>query len=59
MNTKIEIWLTLAREKYPSITEAKAQALCLEAAAVWYSGEESELTEIFDQYVMLKSLKGL
>jgi hypothetical protein len=59
MNEKKEIWLTLARERYPELNEDKAAVLCLEAAAHWYSGEESELTHLFDQYVMLKTLKGL
>lgn len=59
MKTKEGIWLTLAREQYPSLTEEQAKALSMEAANLWYLGEETELTNLFDQYVMIKTLKGL
>lgn len=59
MNDKKEIWLTLARERYPTLTENQLAALSLEAAGRWYTGEKSELTNLFDQYVMLKNLKSL
>jgi hypothetical protein len=59
MDNKQEIWLTLAREKWPTLTEDQAKALSLKAANAWYMGEETELTNMFDQYVMLKNLKGM
>jgi len=59
MDDKKQIWLTLAREQYPNLTEDQLAALSLEAASRWYLGEESELTNLFDQYVMIKTLKGL
>jgi hypothetical protein len=59
MDNKKEIWLTLAGEKYPTLTENELAALSLEAASRWYMGEESELTNLFDQYVMLKNLKDM
>ena len=59
MNDKKEIWLTLAGEKYPTLTENQLAALSLEAASLWYLGEDTELTKLFDQYVMLKNIKDL
>lgn len=59
MGDKKQIWLTLAGEKYPTLTEDQLAALSLEAASRWYMGEESELTNLFDQYVMLKNLKDM
>jgi len=59
MDDKKQIWLTLAREQFPNLTEDQLAALSLEAASRWYLGEESELTNLFDQYVMIKTLKGL
>jgi len=59
LNTKEEIWLTLAREKYPTLTENQLQGLGLKAASEWYIGSESDLADLYNQYVMLKNLKGL
>ena len=59
LNSKLDIWETLAREKYPELLPFQLQALSMTAATSWYNGEENELTELFDQYVMLKELKGL
>ena len=56
MKSKREIWLTLARERYPTLTEDQLMGLCMEAASSWYQGVETELTTLFDQYVMLKTL---
>jgi hypothetical protein len=59
LNSKQEIWVTLAREHYPTLTEDQILALSMTAATDWYSGVKSKLTQIFDQYIMLKTLKGL
>jgi hypothetical protein len=59
LSTKQEIWLTLARERYPTLTEDQANALGLKAASEWYLGGDTELVQLFDQYVMLKNLKEL
>jgi hypothetical protein len=58
-NTKREIWITLAREQYPMLTETELDALSMRAASQWYLGEENELTKLFDQYVMLKTIQGI
>ena len=59
LSTKEEIWSTLAREKYPTLTEDQIQGLGLKAASEWYIGGESDLADLYNQYVMLKNLKGL
>ena len=58
-NSKLEIWVSMAREKYPTLTEDELKALSMTAAAVWYAGGDTELAMLFDQYVMVKKLKGL
>jgi hypothetical protein len=59
LDTKQEIWLTLAGEKFPKLTEDQLRALSLKAASEWYLGGDTELVDLFDQYVMLKTLKGI
>ena len=58
LNTKLDIWTTLAKEKYPDLLEHQLQVMSMLAASSWYAGEENEYSELFDQYVMLKNLKG-
>lgn len=58
MKNKREIWLVLAREKYPQLNEDQIMGLGFRAASEWYNGEQNELTNLFDQYVMLKALKN-
>jgi hypothetical protein len=52
----INIWVTLTREKYQTLTERELKLLSVEAANLWYLGEDSELSNLFDQYVMMKNL---
>jgi hypothetical protein len=59
LNTKSEIWLTLVGEKYPALTENQLMDLRLQAASESYMGGDGKLSKLFDQYVMLKALKGL
>lgn len=59
LDTKENIWLELAREKYPALTEDKLRALCMYAASEWFNGDNTDLSKLFDQYVMIKRLKGL
>ena len=59
MSSPLEIWVSIAREKYPTLTENDLRALSMTAAASWYAGGDTELAMLFDQYVMMKNLKGL
>jgi hypothetical protein len=59
LGTKREIWITLAREQYPMLTETELDALSMRAASQWYLGEENELSNLYDQYVMLKTIQGI
>ena len=59
LSTKQEIWLTLAREEYPKLTEHQLINLRLQAASDSYMGSDDKLSELFEQYVMLKALAGL
>ncbi len=58
MNTKKNIWLELCKVERPTITEDAAAALSMKAASEWYLGSDTKLAEMFDKYVMLKTLKG-
>lgn len=51
-----EIWLAVSRDRYPELATDQLMALSLPAAAAWYSNDDSELANMFDQYVMLKNL---
>ena len=59
MDSKIEIWLSLTREQFPGQSDEELALLSLDAASQWYLGKDNELTKLFDQYVMLKTLKGI
>mgnify|MGYP003350735513 FL=1 len=59
LDTKENIWTELAREKYPTLTENQLRALSMHAASEWYNGSDSELANLFDQYVMIKNLRGI
>ena len=59
LNTKLGIWVTLAQEKYPGLSISKLEALSMEAATAWYANDQSELANLFEQYVMLKQLKDM
>lgn len=59
LNTKIEIWEEVAQVKYPELLPHQLHVLSMHAASDWYAGADTELSELFDQYVMLKTLKGL
>jgi hypothetical protein len=58
LNSNIDIWITLAREKYPTLPEDELKRLGMTAAAVWYADGDTDLANLFDQYIMLKTLKG-
>jgi hypothetical protein len=59
LSTKQEIWVECCQAKWPTLSEAAALALGMKAAAEYYLGGDPELVEVFDQYVMLKTLKGI
>ena len=58
LSTNQELWLNIAREHFPTLKEEKVLALCMTAAGDWYHGSDTELATLFDQYVMVKTLKG-
>ena len=63
-----DLWTQMVIERSPIITKHAAQLLYYRAAAAWGSGETFEvpdgagewvdLTKLFEQYTMLKILKG-
>lgn len=57
--TKLDVWMLLATEKYPTLSEDRIKALSMVAANEWFLNTGSELADLYDQYVMLKTLKGI
>ena len=58
MKRKIDIWLMLAREKYPTLSDNELIDLCKIASVEWFDNRDTELSNIFDQYIMMKNLYG-
>jgi hypothetical protein len=56
---KIDVWLMLAREKYPEQSDQELKALSMTAAAHWFNDHDTDLAKLFDQYVMMKNLYGI
>lgn len=56
METLEDIWVSLAKLKYPTLNESQLFDLRLEAAVEWLTDEDTELCKIYDQFVMLKQL---
>lgn len=59
MNTKPEIWLAVCEGHFPDLSDAEIMTLSMRAATDWYHGQDNELAQLFDQYVMIKNLKGV
>lgn len=57
--TKLDVWMQLAIPVYPTLTEDRIKGLSLIAANEWFLGLDSELANLYDQYVMLKTLKNI
>jgi hypothetical protein len=51
-----DVWESLVKPKYPTLNEQQLIELRSQAAIDWLTDEETELSNLFDQYVMLKQL---
>ena len=56
---RFELWQSLTESTYPDCSSIELQQLRSQAATDWFNGKETPLTNLFDQYVMLKTLKQL
>lgn len=59
LETKMDIWVEVIKTRIPDITYPEAAMISLKAASDWYMGSDTELSKLFEQYLMLKTLKGL
>jgi Zn-dependent metalloprotease len=59
LNTKMEIWIEVLKTRVPDITFNEAVAVSAQAASDWYNGANTELAKLFEQFVILKTLKGI
>lgn len=59
MSTNDDIWLSIVESQYPAFTKKQLLELREEAACNWWLGASDEkLATLFDQYVMMKNLRG-
>jgi hypothetical protein len=56
VETLQDIWESLAKPKYPTLNSQQLVELRSKAAIDWLYDDETELYNLFDQYVMLKEL---
>lgn len=54
-----QIWLNLVSGKYPSLTEDQALAMSMKAASEYYLGGDPTMVELFEQYLVMKTLQGV
>ena len=59
METKKDIWLAVCEGRFPGQSEDHIMAYSMKAASDWYHGDDTELARLFEQYVMIKTLKGI
>ena len=59
LETKMDIWVEVIKTRIPDITYPEAAMISLKAASDWYMGSDPELSKLFEQYLMFKTLKGL
>jgi hypothetical protein len=57
MDTKPEIWLAVCEGHFPGKSDSEIMTYNTKAASDWYLGKDTELAQLFDQYVMIKNLK--
>jgi hypothetical protein len=58
MKQKKDIWLLLAREKFTQLADNELIDLCKIASIDWFDGRDTDLSQLFDQYLMMKNLYG-
>lgn len=59
LQQRFDLWKSLTESTYPDCSSIELQQLRSQAASDWFNGKETSLTNLFDQYVMLKTLKQL
>ena len=56
MKTQQEIWELFAKPAFPHLNEHQLAELKIEAVMDWGLGIDSELSVMYDKYVMMKNL---
>ena len=56
MKTQQEIWESFAKPVFPHLNEHQLAKLKIEAVMDWGLGIDSELSVMYDKYVMMKNL---
>lgn len=59
--SKLDLWISIAKERYPNLNEDQLMVLSMTAANAWYLDDGSgtdPLVELYDQYVMMKTLSS-
>ncbi len=56
MKTQQEIWESFAKPLFPHLNEHQLAELKIEAVMDWGLGIDTDLSVIYDKYVMMKNL---
>jgi len=54
-----ELWESLVKEKFPNASKEDLTEARITASIQWCFGEQTQMSEIYDKFVMVKRLKGL
>lgn len=54
-----ELWEKLVLDKFPNTPKAKIAESKWQAAMSWGIGDDTIMSQLYDQYVMMKRLKGI
>jgi hypothetical protein len=58
MTNNQKLWMSVARDRYPTLTENEVMGMSMKAASEYYLGGDKVLVELFEQYLILKTLSG-
>ena len=58
-SSNTELWREMAREVFPGHSTAQLDEIKMWCSTAWCFGEVSERTQLYEQYVIMKSLKGI
>lgn len=56
MTKQQEIWESVARPKFPTLSPRELTDLKIQAALSWHMDEDTPEAQVYDQYYMMKKL---
>ena len=58
-NTDLDLWTQVAEGYWPELSVEELQGLSMQAALYWYQKENNALAKVYEQYLLLRTLKGV